>query len=182
MTSGLAHAFFTAREGPPGGAPLPTWEERLDRALGTARAAWPRVELEGTRFVAHLARHLAADASPEALEALHVGDLYLACACADGLPAAHTAFEAHILPEVDQAVARMKLSPTALDEVRQRVRQRMLVAGPDTPPKLAAYPGTGPLAAWVRAAALWLALDLQRQRASHDTPVMIAPTRMLICP
>jgi len=182
VTSGLAHAFFTAREAPLTGAALTAWEERLDRALGAARAAWPRVELNGTRFVTHLARHLAADASPEALEALHVGDLYLACACADGLPAAHAAFEARILPEVDLAVARMKLSPTALDEVRQLVRQRMLVPGPDTPPKLAAYPGTGPLSSWVRAAALWLALDLQRQRATHDTPQEDSALSLLVDP
>jgi RNA polymerase sigma-70 factor (ECF subfamily) len=158
------------------------WEERLDRALNTARAAWPRVDLDGTRFVTHLARHLPTEASPEALETLHLGDLYLACACADGLPTAHAAFEARILPEVDLAVARMKLPPSSLDEVRQLVRQRMLVAGPDTPPKLAAYPGTGPLSSWVRAAALWLALDLQRQRASHETPREDSELSLLVDP
>jgi RNA polymerase sigma-70 factor (ECF subfamily) len=182
VTSGLAHAFIAAREDTSAGAPLTAWEERLDRALGTARAAWPHVDLDGTRFVTHIARHLAANASPESLEALHVGDLYLACACADGLPAAHAAFEARILPEVDLAVARMKLSPSTLDEVRQLVRQRMLVPGPDTPPKLAAYPGTGPLSSWVRAAALWLALDLQRQRTHHDTPQEDSALSLLVDP
>jgi RNA polymerase sigma-70 factor (ECF subfamily) len=169
VTPGLAHAFITAREGTPPGETLASLEEQLGRALSTARAAWPRVDLEGVRFIAHLARHLPADGSVEALERLHLGDLYLACACADGLPLAHAAFEARVLPEVDSAVARMKLPPSTVDEVRQLVRQKMLAPGPDTPPKLAAYPGTGPLSAWVRAAALWLALDLQRQRSSHDS-------------
>jgi RNA polymerase sigma-70 factor, ECF subfamily len=182
VTPGLAQAFVSAREGSLVGEPLDVLEERLGRGLSTARAAWPGVNLDGTRFVAHLARHLSADSPPEALERLHLADLYLACACAEGLPPAHAAFEARVLPEVNVAVARLKLPPSSVDEVRQLVRQKMLAPGPDTPPKLAAYPGTGPLTAWVRAAALWLALDLQRQRSSHDTPGEDSTLSMLVDP
>ncbi|ATB49169.1 sigma-70 family RNA polymerase sigma factor [Corallococcus macrosporus] len=167
MTSVLASAFLAAREGASPPEPLPGLEARLARALATARAAWPGVELDGARFVAHLARHLASDAPVEALERLELGGLYLACACAERVPAALAAFEAHLLPEVYVAVSRMKLDPLALDELRQRVRERMLVSTEDIPARLAAYPGTGPLAGWVRAAALWLARDLVRQRAGR---------------
>jgi RNA polymerase sigma-70 factor (ECF subfamily) len=142
-------------------------EARLARALERGRAAWPGVTLDGPRFVAHLARHLPADAPPEALERLDLENLYLACACAEGVPAALAAFEAHLLPEVYVAVSRMKLDPLAMDELRQRVRQRMLVSTDDVPARLAAYPGTGPLAGWVRAAALWLARDLVRRDAGR---------------
>ncbi|QRO02834.1 transcriptional regulator [Archangium violaceum] len=182
MTPGLAQAFISAREGIPAGVSLADLEERLGRLLDTARAHWPGVDLDGARFAAHLARHLPADSTPEALERLHLPDLYLAHACAEGVPAAHAAFEAHLLSEVNVAVARLKLPPAALDEVRQLVRQKMLVPGPDTPPKLAAYPGTGPLSGWVRAAALWLALDLQRQRSSHDTPKDDSTLSLLVDP
>ena len=182
MTPGLAQAFVSAREGSPVGEPLATLEERLGRGLSTARAAWPGVALDGARFAAHLARHLPADSPVEALERLHLTDLYLACACAEGLPLAHAAFEARVLPEVHVAVARLKLPPSSVDEVRQLVRQKMLVPGPDTPARLAAYPGTGPLSGWVRAAALWLALDLQRQRSNQDVSMEDSTLSLLVDP
>jgi RNA polymerase sigma-70 factor (ECF subfamily) len=157
-------------------------EERLGRGLSSARAAWPGVELDGARFAAHLARHLPADSPAEAVEQLHLADLYLACACAEGLPLAHAAFEARVLPEVHVAVSRLKLPPSSMDEVRQLVRQKMLVPGPDTPARLAAYPGTGPLSGWVRAAALWIALDLQRQRSHQDVSMEDSTLSLLVDP
>lgn len=178
----LASAFLAARDGAaPAEAPS-TLEALLSRVLETAHGAWPTVTQDGPCFVAHLARLLPEDTPPEALEAMHLSDLYLARACVDGLPAALAAFEARVMPEVDAAVARLKLPPSTVDEVRQLVRQKMLLAGPDTPARLAAYPGTGPLAGWVRAAALWQALDLQRQRSSpahslddSDLSLAVAP-------
>ncbi|KFA90011.1 sigma-70 family RNA polymerase sigma factor [Archangium violaceum] len=182
MSPGLAQAFVAAREGALVGEPLATLEERLGRGLSTARAAWPGVDLDGARFATHLARHLPADSPAEALEALHVADLYLACACAEGLPLAHAAFEARVLPEVHVAVARLKLPPSSVDEVRQLVRQKMLVPGPETPARLAAYPGTGPLSGWVRAAALWIALDLRRQRSNQDVSMEDSTLSLLVDP
>jgi RNA polymerase sigma-70 factor (ECF subfamily) len=164
MTWELAAAFLAARESEAAAQSLPELEALLVRVLDTARAAWPGVVLEGRRFVAHLARLLPAAHAPEALERLALGDLYLARACVEGVPAALAAFEARLLPEVYVAVARLKLPPTAVDELRQQVRQKMLVSTPEVPSKLAAYPGTGPLAGWVQGAALWLARGLLRQQ------------------
>ncbi|XXF77821.1 transcriptional regulator [Myxococcaceae bacterium GXIMD 01537] len=165
VAASLASAFLAAREGAlPAGEPAEL-EALLSRALEEARAAWPAVALDAGRFIEHLARLLPEGELTAALARMHLGDLYLARACVEGLPAALAAFEAHVLPEVDAAVARLKLPPSTVDEVRQFVRQKMLLSGPHTPARLAAYPGTGPLAGWVRAAALWQALDLQRQRS-----------------
>ncbi|MCP3102572.1 transcriptional regulator [Myxococcus sp. K15C18031901] len=156
-------------------------QERLSRVLATARAAWPGVELEGARYVGHLARLLPSEAPDEDVEKLHLQDVYLARAAADRLPAALAAFESSFLPEVNAAVARLKLPPTGLDEVRQLLRQRMLVGSQEAPARLAAYPGTGPLSGWVRAAALWLGLDWQRQRGGQpvgddgDLSMLVAP-------
>jgi RNA polymerase sigma-70 factor (ECF subfamily) len=156
-------------------------QERLTRVLEQAHAAWPGVELAGARFAGHLARLLSAEAPPDEVEKLAVTDVYIARAAADGLPSALKAFEARFLPEVDAAVARLKLPPTGLDEVRQLLRQRMLVGSAEAPARLAAYPGTGPLSGWVRAAALWLALDWQRQRSGQvqaddgDLSMLMAP-------
>ncbi len=177
----LAQAFVAARGGSASPeSPLPL-QERLTRVLHQAREAWPGVELDGARFVSHLARLLSDEAPPEDVEKLAITDVYIARAAADGLPSALKAFEARFLPEVDAAVARLKLPPTGLDEVRQLLRQRMLVGSAEAPARLAAYPGTGPLSGWVRAAALWLALDWQRQRSGHvqaddgDLSMLMAP-------
>lgn len=177
----LAQAFIAARGASCAPELLPPLQEQLTRALDLARSAWPGVELAGTRFVGHLARLLPSQAPSEDVEKLHVPDVYLARAAADQLPSALTAFEASFLPEVNAAVARLKLPPTGLDEVRQLLRQRMLVGSQDAPARLAAYPGTGPLSGWVRAAALWLALDWQRQRGGQpqaddgDLSLLVAP-------
>ncbi|MCP3143901.1 sigma-70 family RNA polymerase sigma factor [Pyxidicoccus xibeiensis] len=178
----LAQAFVAARGATATPESLPGLQERLARGLASARSAWPGVELEGPRFVGHLARLLPGeDASNDDVEKLNLADVYLARAAADGLPSALKAFEARFLPEVDAAVARLKLPATGLDEVRQLLRQRMLVGSADAPARLAAYPGTGPLSGWVRAAALWLALDWQRQRSGQtqaedgDLSMLVAP-------
>ncbi|WP_426734866.1 transcriptional regulator [Myxococcus faecalis] len=177
----LAQAFIAARGVPCAPESLPPLQALLARVLGTARATWPGVELDGARFVVHLARLLPAQAPSEDVEKFHLPDVYLARAAADQLPSALSAFEASFMPEVNAAVARLKLPPSGLDEVRQLLRQRMLVGSQDAPARLAAYPGTGPLSGWVRAAALWLALDWQRQRGGHpqaddgDLSLLVAP-------
>jgi len=181
MPQELAQVFLSAREGLAPPEPLPALEARLARALEGARGAWPTVVLDGSLFTAHLARHLPPDSSLEALEQLHLGDLYLACACTQGVQTALAAFESHFLPEVNKAVARMKLPSSTMDDVRQQLRQKMLISTSDAPAKLAAYPGTAPLAGWVRAAALWLALDMQR-RGSGESSVDDSALPLLVEP
>ncbi|MFP2963237.1 hypothetical protein ACLEPN_37140, partial [Myxococcus sp. 1LA] len=128
MDLSLAQAFVAARGGTAAASPesLALLQARLAQALDTARAPWPGVALEGPRFASHLARLLPDEGT---VETLNLSDLYLARAAADGLPPALSAFESRFLPEVDVAVARLKLPPTGLDEVRQLLRQRMLVGG-----------------------------------------------------
>jgi RNA polymerase sigma-70 factor (ECF subfamily) len=118
------------------------------------KAAWPQITLELEAFAAHCA----------ALEHGSHVDLYLACACARRDPAALDAFERHVIAEVPAYVSRLDAGATFADEVRQRVRERLLVASPGEPPRIADYAGRGPLGAWVRIAATRIALDLLRER------------------
>jgi RNA polymerase sigma-70 factor, ECF subfamily len=120
------------------------------------RAAWPDIEVSDAQLAAHLSR---LDLPPEPHP-----DLYLACACAAGVPAALATFDERVLAQVGSFVARIDASPGFANEVRQTLRERLLVARPDAPPRIADYSGRGPLGAWVRVAALRAAIDLRRDQ------------------
>src|SRR5262249_26812555 len=132
----------------------------LDAIVVAAQRAWPEVALDGARFVRHIAERLPAQvALPEALAGLHANDLYVACACADGNAAAVAIFEREYLARVVASAARVNRSPDFVDEVRQRLRERLLVGAA---PRIADYNGSGPLAGWVRVAVIRTALNLRR--------------------
>jgi RNA polymerase sigma-70 factor (ECF subfamily) len=124
--------------------------------FAAARTAWPQLPLDEARFTA------ACDgmASTE-----HDADLFLACACACDVPGAASAFDRALLSQVARWVRRVDATPAFADEVRQRLGERLLVTAPGRPPRLAEYEGRGPLGAWVRVAALRVALDLKRERS-----------------
>jgi RNA polymerase sigma-70 factor (ECF subfamily) len=96
--------------------------------------------------------------------AAHGADLFLACGCALGDDAAVAAFDAGPLRQVTGAIARLTRNPALRDEALQRTRVKLLVG---QPPLIASYSGAGPLAAWVRVAAVRIALDL-RERAGEQ--------------
>jgi RNA polymerase sigma-70 factor (ECF subfamily) len=136
----------------------------------TARAAWPKVELDAPRFIAW-ARERADDA-----DGVHAADLYLACACAQGEPRALAEFEKRYLSEVPSYLARMDVSRATVDEVQQRLREKLLIG---TPPRIADYSGRGPLGGWMRVVAIRTALDLARAEKPHapldeDGPLALA--------
>ncbi len=137
-------------------------EDVLQRLLEAGRATWPTVDLEANEFVRHLARHLAEEPNIQAaLHATRGPDLYLACACALGNANAVTLFERDFIRHVRPAVARMGLSKAPLDDVKQLVRQKLLV-GEGGPPKISTYAGRGPLDTWVRVVAVRSALTFLR--------------------
>jgi RNA polymerase sigma-70 factor (ECF subfamily) len=148
-------------------------KEALANLLTTAAAAWPDIALPAAAF----ARHLAArcdDAAPlvATMTKLHVGDLFLAAACAARLPSALTAFTAHHLSCVGLHLSRLRPSEAFVADVQQVVAERLLVGAT---PKIADYSGRGPLGAWVRIIALRTALDLSRRRAEQPPPLQLVP-------
>jgi RNA polymerase sigma-70 factor, ECF subfamily len=125
----------------------------MDEFLRRGRAAWPELDLPDEVARAHFA------GKPSD----HAEDLYLACACALGHPAALAAFEERHLAQVKVFLGRMKPAPSLVDEVKQALRVRLLVAPPGEVPRIAEYAGRGTLTSWVRVAAIRLAIDLLKQ-------------------
>src|SRR5262245_58099234 len=125
----------------------------VDDLYAAARAARPELELPRDDFAARLAQLTAAHGGSGS--ELVVGDLYLAWACAAGVPGAHAVFEREIVAHVPLHLARFRRGPEFTDEVLQALRERLLVGDP---PRIAAYGGRGPLGAWVRVAAIRIAV------------------------
>ncbi len=131
--------------------------DALITLITAARAQWPLVKLDELKFIDHLK---AKSSGP--LEQVRGPELFLACACLNGDEAALTSFEQQFVAKVDKAVEGVDPSPSFLDEVRQRVRERLLVGDA---PKLNEYSGAGSLQAWTRTVALRLALNHKRDTA-----------------
>lgn len=136
----------------------------LAATLTAVLARHPALARHGVDFRAHATRAVAAGARPE-----HLDDLLIAWAAARGEPVGLRAVEA-LLVDLGPAVRRIDGAPAFLDELRQELRVRMLVAGADGPPRIAAYAGRGPLRAWLQVAATRLALDGKRRKRPAVVP------------
>jgi len=133
-------------------------DEAWASAQRAASEAWPEINLDPSRFLAHAkAHHREGGALPE-----HMADLYLACAAACGDRAALRIFDERVLSEVDPVARRIDSSPAFVDELRQALRVHLLLGTEGAPPRIAAYQGRGPLVAWVRVAATRLSLNMKR--------------------
>jgi RNA polymerase sigma-70 factor (ECF subfamily) len=137
-------------------------ELMLQSLIDRARADWPDLELDEPGFAAHVARALGDGDLATALGELHAADLWLAYGCSVADDAALAAFDRELLSQVGTLLVRMQLQPQLVDEVRQRLRHKLLLASPGERPRIAEYAGRGPLLAWVRVAATRAALDLLR--------------------
>ena len=78
-----------------------------------------------------LAERLPAEAGGDSLETalgrLSLGELYLACACAEGLPEAISALEREYLSRLPRQLAHLRAPADVIDDVRQRVRELFLL-------------------------------------------------------
>ena len=134
-----------------------------DAQLQRAAAAWPQLQLDPTAFAAYLATHDAADRSGDAL-----AELYLAHGCCQGDPTALALFDAHYLDAVPAALAHMRLAPDSVDEVRQVVRSKLLVAPAGERPKLDHYAGQGRLKGLIKVMAVREAISRLRRDAKVE--------------
>jgi RNA polymerase sigma-70 factor, ECF subfamily len=136
------------------------------RALfDAAREAWPGIEVAFSVFAARVAEG-------GGRASAYANDLYLACACAQGNDAALREFEQHYLAGIRGAVARIDNAPDFLTEVQQLLRERLFVGDSA---KINEYRGNGPLAGWVRTAAVRTALNLRRTPRRELSPDDLRP-------
>lgn len=138
------------------GKQLAAEEARL--ALEAVRHRYPGVELDEVAFMSELQQLRVSTIDPDRL-----GDLYLARACVRGDRRGIEHFENTIIARLDSVLARIDARPDAMDESRQRVRERLLVAADGRPPRLSEYRGDAPLWSWVKTVAVRLLVDVARE-------------------
>jgi RNA polymerase sigma-70 factor (ECF subfamily) len=142
--------------------------ERLRDLLLAAQALHPGIRLDPERFVRHLAHHRPAGPLPEGwLDSLCAGDLYLACACAEGVPAAVEALDRLYRAQVGAHLSGMRPTPAFVEDVAQAVLERLLVGVDGSPPRIAEYSGRGAIGSFLRVVTVRLALDVRRRRTEE---------------
>ena len=145
-------------------------DQAVDDAFEAGRKAWPGLALAPDAFAGWVAERAIE------LEPLRTrgAELYLAAACARGDERAVQLFDRAFLQPLPPTVARTALSAEQLDELRQRLRVRLLTGAQ---PRITTFGGHGPLSAWVRVSAARLALELHagvRTAAESDDALVDA--------
>jgi RNA polymerase sigma-70 factor (ECF subfamily) len=167
-----ADAFWAALGDSRPAAQRAELEARLADQLARAEERWPGLEVNLRRFVAHWGTQLARATNLDAaIDQLHLPDLYLAFACAEGDGTALRSFSS-LLETMAGAVRSVDGSPAFVDEILQRLRTRVLVSEEGKPPRILDYAGRGSLENWLRAGGLRLALNARRdaRRAPEQLP------------
>ncbi len=134
----------------------------MDEAIEAARTAHPSVQFDAQALRLFL-RARQQPSSPEIAV-----DLCLAWACLNGDVAALARLERDYLSLVPQFIARIQQDADAVEEVKQVMRDRLLLARGERRPTLAEYTGRGRLASWLRVVAARTALN---QRAAEKPSV-----------
>lgn len=146
-------------------------ESTLVALCDAASAAAHGVKLSSLEFVPYLGARLPQGADVTTSLARVCGpDLWLACACLRGDAAATRLFDERLSSMVHRVGARMRQPTWALDEVKQTLRERLLVSRDGAAPKLADYAGHGLLDAWLRVIVVRTVISsLRGQKSRHGT-------------
>ncbi len=148
---------------PPTKEELELCELRLQKIVADARSSWPGVDVGAEELTRYLVERLAPDQGfAEGLEALKASDLYLACACSRGDPRALACFDRQFIMQVPAYIAETNAQKTVVDDVKQLLRDELLVGRVGAAPLITKYRGHGALGGWVRLIALRTVRDLLR--------------------
>lgn len=142
-----------------------------------AAKVWPAFSVEAWTFSAAVEAKLA-EPDPPQLTVEGAAELYLALACAAGDAAAIGAFDRDYLSVVPTALSGMKLPAAAVEDVRSTVRDKLLLADGDSPPKIIGYAGRGRLKGLIQVTATRTAID----RIRHESKEAELPAREFAAP
>lgn len=134
--------------------------------IANARAMYPGIGLDDAAFLAHLATKLPSPGAGAEASNARVVELFLAWAAARRDEIAIGYFEHETFGEVEAAYRRFSGLGVTLDDVKQRLREKLFLT---SPPAVLGYAGTGALRGWVRAAVLHMLLNIA-QRETHEEP------------
>jgi RNA polymerase sigma-70 factor, ECF subfamily len=149
-------------------------EAILEVGVGRSQLQHSTVQLDPAAFLRHWAEHVAKEREADlAVRQTEVSDLYLACACACGNVRAIAELDRLYLSEVGLYLSKQETTPDFIQEVRQLLRERLLVAKDGEQPRIAEYRGRGPLGGWLRVAAVRTAINLREAQARHQGAVPI---------
>lgn len=139
-------------------------QQLTDRAstLEQAIASWSGISLTQEQLETALKENGCENELPTCLEGLA-----LSTACAHGCSVASRTLSQELLGQARGAIARVSNQPDFIDEVFQRVREKLLTG---SSPKIATYRGRGPLVAWLRMVARRIALDMMRAQKPGVEP------------
>lgn len=140
--------------------------ETLASLLAVGRGAWPALPLTDEQFAAYLADRIGDDGAGELLSSLQARDLWLAAACALAVPGAAAVLDREFIPALDGVLSRA--GAEARDELRQRLREKLLVSTDQGPPRIAEYRGRGPLLGWLKVVGSRMVIDWLRARHSSE--------------
>lgn len=144
-------------------------EELLRGLVARGQAAWPAFELTAEDFVRHMAGLLSPHEDLQRwLEAVHVEDLYLTCACARGSAPALAELDRQLCLAGAAVTQGARAASHLYEEVTQSLRETLLVARAGSPPRIASYRGLGSLSRWLRASAIRVVRRLHQREERYE--------------
>jgi RNA polymerase sigma-70 factor, ECF subfamily len=156
-------------------------EELLRKAWTAAREQWPGLELDEDFFLTWVAARLPRDVEiEEALAAMNLGDLYLACGCALGKKQALAYLDRALQPVVRAVLERYKGARSAGD-LLQILREQLLLPTADGRRGIDGFSGQGRLVNWLRIVTARTAARLVR-REERESPMEEAAIERAVMP
>jgi RNA polymerase sigma-70 factor (ECF subfamily) len=149
-----------------GGGPAPKdlaeQEALLTKTHADAAKRYPKVQVSPVAFAHHLGRFWTKGASSRPAE------LYIALGCAKGDRHALQTLATEFLGDLAVALRKLETPRIDVDDVKQALLKKLLVVEGKGEPQIAGYSGSGPLKSWLKAAAVRLALNLNRPGRRED--------------
>ncbi|WP_434424228.1 sigma-70 family RNA polymerase sigma factor [Nannocystis pusilla] len=128
------------------------------------REAWPDIAVD----LADFARFVGDRLESRAASRLDGAALYLVCACLAGDRRALAAFDQRYIVPLAQGLSRFERMGVSNEDVTQLTRIRFLFGEGGRPPRITDYTGASDLRAWLRVAAVRIAISLHRKHRRED--------------